>query len=183
MSSSRCKAEQYHIARVPQKPWKSPFFPPALAWVTAERHVSSDERRRVSLRRISLTLSDSSVPGQFRHTDIKHIKCLSQHFTWHCSSTLICYPWRAGFKSAIRTVQRVKRSCNEIQKIYISTSGIKNYQISFQRQLQLMCPVRFTSRAQNWVNLQQVEVYLHFFLSNLITDYRHIKSMVLHCWW
>lgn len=67
------------------------LFPP-LAWVTAERHVSSDERRRVSLQRIWLTLSDSSVPGQFRHTDIKHIKCLSQHFTWHCSSALICYP-------------------------------------------------------------------------------------------
>lgn len=72
------------------KAWKA-LFPP-LAWVTAERHVSSDERKRVSLRRIWLTLSDSSVPGQFRHTDIKHIKCLSQHFTWHCSSTLICYP-------------------------------------------------------------------------------------------
>lgn len=72
------------------KAWKA-FFPP-LAWVTAERHASSDERRRVSLRRIWLTLSDSSVPGQFRHSDIKHIKCLSQHFTWHCSSALICYP-------------------------------------------------------------------------------------------
>lgn len=90
---------------------EKPFSPP-LAWVTAVRHVSSDERRRVSLCRIWLTLSDSSVPGQFRHTDIKHIKCLSQHFTWHCSSTLICYPWRAGFcrcfKSGISTVVSVE---------------------------------------------------------------------------
>ena len=89
-----------------QKAWKALFA--LLAWVTAQRRVSSDERRRVSLHRIWLTLSDSSVPGQFRHTDIKHIKCLSQHFTWHCSSTLICYPWRGGFchcfKSGFRIV-------------------------------------------------------------------------------
>lgn len=78
-----------------QKTRKAPF--PPLVWVTAERHVSGDERRWVSLRCIWLTLSDSSVPGQFRHTDIKHIKCLSRQFPWHCSSTLICYPWRAGF--------------------------------------------------------------------------------------
>lgn len=111
MSNSWCKSERYHvyknIERVLQKAPKAPFFS-ALAWVTAERHVSSDERRRVSLHRIWLTLSDSSVPGQFRHTDIKHIKCLSQHFTWHRSSTLICYPWRAAFcrrfSSGISTV-------------------------------------------------------------------------------
>lgn len=91
---------------------------PPLAWVTAVRHVSSDERRRVSLCRIWLTLSDSSVPGQFRHTDIKHIKCLSQHFTWHCSSALICYPWRAGFCRWDQDCSewRVKRSCNETHK-------------------------------------------------------------------
>lgn len=105
--------------------WKggNALFPP-LAWVTAERHVSSDERRRVSLQRIWLTLSDSSVPGQFRHTDIKHIKRLSQHFTWHCSSVLICYSWRGRFsccfKHWMRATVKTKSKKWNPQQIIIS---------------------------------------------------------------
>lgn len=133
MSNSWCKAQYYHIAHVLQKAPK-PLFP-LLAWVTAERHVSSDERRRLSLRRIWLTLSDSSVPGQFRHTDIKHIKCLSQHFTWHCSSALICYPETSRLLSLLQVwdqdcvKQQVKRSCNEREKKNLIKSDLRDLEV------------------------------------------------------